>query len=102
VLELELPETLEDIVVWKLEHVDQVRSYLYHAQMRNSPWSSGKATREHVHNWLARIAPMPGIVRCSRSASMHGKVFAKVRVAGILVCTITRTQHNEIFGVTDA
>jgi hypothetical protein len=103
VIDIELPETLEEITVWRLGQVDQASSYLYHAQLRNSPRCSGKATREIVHNWLARIAPMPGIVQCSRSASWRAaSAFANVRVAGILVCTITQTQHNEIFGVTDA
>jgi hypothetical protein len=101
VCEIELPETLEDIVVWKLEHADQVDSYLHHVQMTNFPWCSGLTARELVTEWLVRIWPL-GIVTSAQTYSGELSNYHCVSVAGILVCTVDQRDLQEIRGETHA
>jgi hypothetical protein len=101
---LELPETLEEIVVWKLENA-HVESYLYHAQLNSvcSAWP----TRILVLEWLARIHAL-GIVTSTQTYSTQtysgdlALQYHTVSVAGIQICIMTWQERNEIFGVTDA
>jgi hypothetical protein len=96
-----LPETLEEIVLWKLENV-QVENYLHHLQMTNWPWCSEKSPRQQVLEWLARIHAL-GMVTSVQAYrdERHGKYY-RVSVAGIRVCHTTWQEHKEIRGVTDA
>jgi hypothetical protein len=99
---LELPETLEEIVLWKLEHA-HVESYLYHLQSNNWHWCSASSTRILVIEWLVRIHAM-GIVT-SVQTYRDGELarqFHTVSVAGIQICIMTWQERDEIFGETHA
>jgi hypothetical protein len=98
---LELPETLEEIVVWKLEH-GQVERYLLYVQ-KTQPGSWPELYMDAhalVVDWLVRIGPL-NVVTSNRTV-VGETDYHMVSVAGIRICTVTRTEHNEIFGVTDA
>jgi hypothetical protein len=104
VIDIELPETLEEIVVWKLENV-HVESYLLHVQL-NSVFFAWP-TRILVLEWLARIHAL-GIVTSSQTYSTQTYIDAlerqyhTVSVAGIQICIMTSQEHKEIFGETHA
>jgi hypothetical protein len=94
---LEFPETLEEITVWKLEHV-HVESYLYHAQLSNL--CSASSTRILVIEWLARIHAL-GIVTSDQAyIDALERQYHTVSVAGIRICIMTSHERKEIFGVT--
>jgi hypothetical protein len=105
-----LPETLEDIVVWKLEHASEHnKSFLYWLQLQDRLRGSGKATRDRVHKWLVRIWPL-GVVTSvyignSAVTSDYPSVLHKyyrVSVAGIVICAVAQQEHDEIRGETRA
>jgi hypothetical protein len=99
--EIELPETLEEIVVWKLENAQRVESYLYHVQMTNFARTSGTATRELVLEWLVRIWPL-GVVTSDQTYSGELNDYYRVSVAGVVICTVAHLERNEILGETHA
>jgi hypothetical protein len=100
-----LPDTLEDIVVWALEHASCVRyGYLRHLQSNNEkgfhtvPMLT-MGIRGCVLEWLVRIRKL-GVVTsdwASPIAERNG-YYPVVSVAGIHVCSVTPTEHKEIFG----
>jgi hypothetical protein len=92
----ELPETQEEITVWRLGQVDTRGWYLHYVY--NHTVHSHSIARAQVINWLVRIRKLGSIVRCTRSPGRKGNWL--VRVAGIRVCTVAQREHNEIFGET--
>jgi hypothetical protein len=92
----EFPETLEEITVWRLEQVDPRGWYLHY--VFNHTVYSHSIARAQVLNWLVRIRKLGSIVQCTQLPGRKGNWL--VRVAGVRVCTVTRTQHNEIRGET--
>jgi hypothetical protein len=100
VLEIELPETREEITLWRLEQVDQSRSYLHWLQLQVTAWCSGLATRILVTEWLARIWPLGVVTSVYIGNSADASIYYRVSVAGIEICTVNQTHHNEIRGET--
>jgi hypothetical protein len=105
-----LPETLEEIVVWRLEHASEHnKSFLYWLQLQDRLRGSGKATRDRVVKWLVRIRPL-GVVTSVyidnlAVTSVYPSVLHKyyrVSVAGIVICAVGQQEHDEIFGETRA
>jgi hypothetical protein len=94
---LELPETLEEIVVWKLEHV-HVERYLYHVQLNNL--CSVSSTRILVLEWLARIHALGIVTSVQAYIDVKLRQYHIVSVAGIQICITTWQERKEIFGVT--
>jgi hypothetical protein len=104
------PETLEDIVVWTLEH-GQVERYLHHLHHNHKQLGRFPLlkTRLRVLDWIVRIRKLDGIVQFEwqrtgsivSSSREFDSGYYLVRVASIQICTITPTEHNEIRGVTD-
>jgi hypothetical protein len=98
VIPLELPETLEEIVVWKLENAQRVERYLYYLQMTSAEFQTA---RELVLEWLVRIARL-GVVTSDQTFTGDLNDYYRVSVAGVLVCTVTHLERNEILGETRA
>jgi hypothetical protein len=96
---LELPETLEDIVVWKLENA-HVKRYLYHLQSNNLHWSSASSTRILVIEWLVRIHAMGIVTSVQTYRASTARQFYTVSVAGIEICILGQKERNKILGET--
>jgi hypothetical protein len=106
-LELELPETLEDIVVWKLEYAPLIIhpvSFFDHVLFHTTLRFSGARLGENIHAWLKRIVAFEGIVSFDTAASMSIrddlKRYNRVSVAGIFVCVLTPPQVADLLGKT--
>jgi hypothetical protein len=102
----ELPETLEDIVVWALEHA-QVKRYLHHVQMTNFACRAGLTARELVLEWLVRIWPLGVVTSDYAWSGIHTyngepSDYYRVSVAGIAIGAVTQREYNEIRGETHA
>jgi hypothetical protein len=95
-----LPETLEEITVWKLENAQRVESYLYHLQLTNFPWCAGLTARELVLEWLARIHAMGIVTSVQTYRANTAHQYYTVSVAGIEICILSQKERNEIIGET--
>jgi hypothetical protein len=98
---LELPETLEDITVWKLEHA-QVKRYLLHVQNKHPASCPENYLDLHalVVNWLVRIWPLGVVTSVQVLVGEH--YYLVVSVAGIRICTVTHLEHAKLVGETRA
>jgi hypothetical protein len=100
-MKIEFPETLEEIVVWAMEYSHgNTRSYFtqlyYSHRLMLMP-----IVKQQVNAWLKRIAPLGGAVTidCMPNRSINPwHVYYRVSVAGIFVCVLDQTEHNEILG----
>jgi hypothetical protein len=97
-MNIEFPETLEDILVWAMENATadtNTGSYfvrLYHINWREM--TSNQVYRQ-VRAWIVRTMRFQGTVTIKyRPASGY----FHIRVAGIGVCTISSTEYHAIFG----
>jgi hypothetical protein len=98
---LDLPETLEDITVWKLEHA-QVKRYLHYVQNKHPGSWPEQYMDAHalVVNWLVRIRPLGVVTSVKVLVGEHN--YPVVSVAGIQICTVTHLEYATIVGETHA
>jgi hypothetical protein len=92
-MNIELPETREEIVLWKLEHADLTTSYLLALWDQDNQWFSSNGLREMLKEWLRRVAKLGGLVSHSKIAHGHAPGLYQVSVAGVCVC---RLDHREL------
>jgi hypothetical protein len=89
---IEFPETLEDIVVWAMEHTgDNTITGSYFVQLYHINWRV--MTSNQVHDqfcaWLTRIAQHEGAVtHKQQSKPGRSPMHYRVSVAGIFVCVL--------------
>jgi hypothetical protein len=81
-MNIEFPETLEEITVWALEYAhDNTRSY-YSSVRRDLP------NKVHFLEWLTRIAQLEGAVTHKLMPPCVEGCEYRVSVAGIFVCVL--------------
>jgi hypothetical protein len=98
---IELPETLEDILVLSLEHTGRTgRNSFYTRFYRQSRADQlGYEIRQHIIDWLVRIMRFPGVVTNERIPwGPSQPAFFRVQVAGVEICTISNREKISIFG----
>jgi hypothetical protein len=106
---LDLPETLEEIVIWKLENA-HIESYLHHLQSvvadrtsgMPSPGFTNMITRRLVLEWFVRIHALGMVTSVQTYNDELAHQYYTVSVAGIEICILGQKERNEILGVTDA
>jgi Na+/H+ antiporter NhaA len=98
-IEIEFPETLEEITVWALENAgDNTISYFIRLYREyNREMTSGQVATQ-VRAWLERIAPLGGIVTHQPLHSSNSNADHQVSVAGVFVCVMMTNEMSETLG----
>jgi hypothetical protein len=103
-IEIDFPETLEDILVWKLENSDLTDSYHMDLWGQHGMWVSSIELHTLVKEWLRRIAKLNTIVTYRIKTQLYESLPSRNRyyasVAGVYVCVLNYQEKDEIFGVT--
>jgi hypothetical protein len=103
-IEIDFPETLEDILVWKLENSDLTDSYHMDLWGQHGMWFSSMELHTLLKEWLRRIAKLNTIVTYRIKTQLYESLPSRNRyyasVAGVYVCVLNYQEKDEIFGVT--
>jgi hypothetical protein len=97
-MNIELPETREEIVLWKLEQADSTTSYLLTVweQNKNTQYISSNGLREMLKEWLRRVAKLEDLV--SHSKISHEQLgLYQVSVAGVRVCSVDHQELDTVY-----
>jgi hypothetical protein len=90
----EFPETVEEIVVWKLEHDSyQYSQYMHYVQDHTVYGRS--LTRILVIEWLHRVAKLKTVVTSVQT--YVSEAYYLVSVAGILVCVLSEVELTAMY-----
>jgi hypothetical protein len=102
---IELPRTLEEITVWKLEHADLISndnsraSYFNLLFRAHTPELYGPQVQQQLLAWLESIVHLEGIVTLEPAHRDYSPKWYRVRVAGIRIFTISHSALDRISGV---
>jgi hypothetical protein len=95
-MNIELPETREEIVLWKLEHADLTTSYLLVLCQQDTQYISSNGLREMLKEWLRRVAKLDDLV--SHSKISHEQLgLYQVSVAGVRVCSVDYQELDTVY-----
>jgi hypothetical protein len=92
-IEIDFPETLEDITLWALENAmpyTYASSYFYQIRQENNIHLNSDQVLDQIRAWLTRIAHLEGAVtHRQRKKSGSPPIEYIVFVAGVFVCSMT-------------
>jgi hypothetical protein len=95
---IELPRTLEEILIWRLEQVDtNIESYSHQLWCKDYALCGSMQAHEHVCSWLMDIVHLDGAVTHQQ---IQGSAYHYVFVAGIWIFTLNEREMFGIFGST--
>jgi hypothetical protein len=100
-IEIDFPETLEDITLWALENAtanNNKPAYFHQIWKENADELSGRQVHHQFCAWLTRIAQLEGAVTYKgQLCPVLGSQDYQVRVAGIFVCVLAGTTLLEMY-----
>jgi hypothetical protein len=90
----ELPETREEIVVWKLEHDSYPYGWYLHYVQDHTVYGRS-LTRTLVIEWLHRVAKLKNVVTSVQT--YVGEAYYQVSVAGIVICVLSEVELTAMY-----
>jgi hypothetical protein len=92
-MNIEFPETREEIMMWKLEHADLTTSYHMTLWIQHGPDMSGSDIWKLLKQWLHRVAKLDCVMSHRK---LHNGQYL-VSLAGVCVCVVEPKELDTVY-----